>query len=353
MHFKLISLLLTIAVIGAGCTADGSSVAATSLPTPDFVTATLPPTSIPLPTQTSLPPTAIPTIQPIEGTTNTQINVRAETSTASESLGILPAFTKVQVTGKDASGIWLRIVYAEAPAGFGWVRAEFVTVDASAEIPAVSVETGSGGERSGVVLSGINVRSGPGIQFELLGVLVQNDVVPVLGKDESGAWLQIEFAESPDGKGWAAVEFLQVDEVETLPVVGAETPEEQEIEVTAQTAVLDGDSEGAPLAEFTLAPSALRAFQVGGEVSAPNGDAEDWVTFNAQGVAVTIELICSTQFLQVELWNNGIRSETPPVCGEVMLLKPSAGGLQQVRLFAEGASGQEYARYILKVTVIQ
>jgi uncharacterized protein YraI len=353
VQFKLIYLLLTISVIGAGCTADGSSVAAPSLPTPDFVTATLPPTSIPLPTQTSLPPTAIPTIQPIEGTTNTQINVRAETSTASESLGILPAFTKVQVTGKDASGIWLRIVYAEAPAGFGWVRAEFVPVDASAEIPVVGVETGSGAERSGVVLSGINVRSGPGIQFELLGVLVQNDVVSVLGKDESGAWLQIEFAESPDGKGWAAVEFLQVDEAESLPVVGAETVEEQQVAVTAQTAVLDGDSEGTPLAEFILAPSAIRAFQVSGEVSAPNGDTDDWVTFSAKGVAVTIELICSTQFLQVELWNNGIRSDTPPVCGEVMTLKLPAESFQQIRLFAEGSSEQVYARYILKVSVIQ
>jgi uncharacterized protein YraI len=340
-------------VIGAGCTADGSTVAATSLPTPDFVTATLPPTSIPLPTQTALPPTAIPTVQPIEGTTNTQINVRAETSTASESLGILPAFTKVQVTGKDASGIWLRIVYAEAPAGFGWVRAEFVAVDASAEIPVVAVETGSGGERSGVVLSGINVRGGPGIEFESLGVLVQYDVVPVLGKDESGAWIQIEFAESPNGTGWAAVEFLQVEEIESLPVVGVETPEEQEIVVSAQSALLDGDSEGTPLAEFTLAPSAMRAFQVSGEVSAPSGDAEDWVTFSAKGVAVTIELICSAQFLQVELWNNGIRSDTPPVCGEVMILKLPVEGFQQIRLFAEGASGQEYVRYILKVSVIQ
>ena len=66
---------------------------------PEFVTATLPPTSIPQATHTPLPPTSIPTTPPVAGTTNTQINVRAETNTASESYGVIPAFTQVQITG--------------------------------------------------------------------------------------------------------------------------------------------------------------------------------------------------------------------------------------------------------------
>lgn len=355
MHFKTLLLFLTVLLIGAGCTADGAlAVPATS--TPDFVTATLPPTSIPLPTQTSLPPTAIPTIQPIEGTTTTQINVRAETSTASESLGVLPAFSKVQVTGKDASGIWLRILYPDSAAGIGWVRAEFVLVDASVEVPVVGVETGGGAGRSGLVLSGINVRSGPGTDFESLGVLIQNDVVPVLGKDESGGWIQIQFADSPDGTGWAAVEFLQVDEVESLPVVGTgavegDEPQEQAV-TSAQTAAPDGDTQAMPLADLTLAPI-LRAVQVNGDVSAPNGDNEDWVAFNAEGVAVTIEILCPAQSLRAEVWSNGIRSDTAPACGETFLLKMSAGSRHQIRLFADGSSGQTYARYVLKISVIQ
>jgi hypothetical protein len=275
-------------------------------------------------------------------------------------LGVLPSFSKVQVTGRDASGIWLRILYPDSSTGVGWVRAEFVQVDASAEIPVVGVAAGSGGERSGVVLSGINVRNGPGTGFESLGVLVQNDVVVVFGKDSSGAWIQIKFDDSPTGKGWAAAEFLEVEEVASLPVVGTdETAQSGEPQaqtpapVSVQAAVMDGDSEQLPLAEFTLAPQALRAFQVTGNVSAPNGDAEDWVGFNVEGLAVTIKLTCSAQSLRAELWNNGIRSGMSPACGEIFILTAPPGSRHQIRLFVESASGQVYASYVLKVLVIQ
>ena len=56
--------------------------------------------------------------------------------------------------------------------------------------------------------------------YDSLGVLSPNDVVFITGKDPSGAWMQIEFANAPDGKGWVASEFLKVDNLDSLPVIG-------------------------------------------------------------------------------------------------------------------------------------
>jgi len=60
-------------------------------------------------TATLLP--AQPTTAPVEGMTSTQINVRAEPSTSSNVLGIIPANTKVEITGKDPGENWWQIHY--------------------------------------------------------------------------------------------------------------------------------------------------------------------------------------------------------------------------------------------------
>ena len=151
----------------AGCDVNISSENAFTA-TPDFVTATLPPTLTPPATQISILPTSTlsiagePTISPIEGTTTTQVNVRAETSTASETLGLIGQFAKVQIIGKDASGSWYQIIYADSGTGHGWVRAEYVQVNAPAEIPLVENVAGNGSGVSGLVIQKINVRNGPG-----------------------------------------------------------------------------------------------------------------------------------------------------------------------------------------------
>ena len=76
--------------------------------------------------------TASTPLSDVEGITTTQINVRTQPSTASTALGMLNIFTKVRIISKDASSSWYQIEYADS---FGWVSAEYVQVNASAEIP--------------------------------------------------------------------------------------------------------------------------------------------------------------------------------------------------------------------------
>ena len=334
------------------CTGCDATLATPTVSLPQFVTATLPPTPIPASTLPPLPPTVAPTVAPIPGRTTTEVNVRADTSTVSESLGTVAAFSAVQIIGKDASGIWLQVLFNE---GTGWVRADYVQVETpSAEIPVVGVDSGTGGGARGVVLGGVNIRSGPGKDFESLGLLIQNDVVSVLGKDSSGAWFKIAYAPAPDGAGWVAAEFLQVDNAEALPVVEAATQNEvssTEVPATpisAQIAWMDGDSADSPLASFELSAVSARAVQLQGEVSAPGGDTQDWVRFSAQGTEVVIQVSCESGSLLVELSKNGEAFAPLDVgCGGTQRTQVSPGSDYLIRL--SPAASDVYIKYGLHI----
>ncbi len=358
-HRNILPFIVTIIL----CTGCGVNIASENrfTATPDFVTAVLPPTLIPAATQTAIPPVAVPTIPPIEGTTSTQVNVRAEPSTASVSLGMIEAFTKVQIISKDASGTWYQIIYAGAKTGNGWIRAEYAQVNASAEIPLVETSAGSGFTVSGLVIQKINIRNGPGTGYESLGILNPNDVVFITGKDPSSAWMQIEFASAPDGKGWVAVEFLQASNFETVPLIGNainETSTPAGVASMPSAIVLpamqDGDSIQAPLTTVTFSPTGARTLQVQGDVSAPSGDIEDWIQFSAKNDLVSIQILCTSNTLQVELWNGEkIVDDLSLSCGNEHFVTTTPNSNYFLRLSESSTDELRCTSYILNVEIIR
>jgi uncharacterized protein YraI len=334
-----------------------------STPKPDFVTSTLPTAPIPPPTQTPIhvvsTAIAVETVvlSTVEGTTTTQLNVRTEPSTASETLGIINQFTSVQVIGSDASASWYQILYPDSAAGKGWVRAEFVQVNSIVEIPVIGSAAGSGSGVSGLVIEKINVRKGPGTDFELLDVLNPKDVVFITGRDSSGEWLQIEFASSPEGIGWVTSKFLQVDNAELVPVIGTA---EQATEapsppvIAAKLAAQDGDTLQAPLAVTVFSASGPRALQVNDDISAPDGDTEDWIQFTPFGESVLVEAGCATSGFQVDLWNEGqYENAMALACGGKHIIKTRPNQPYYLRVQANKNDDLQYIRYILKISTLE
>lgn len=349
---KKLAYIFAVFVFCTGC--DVTPVTP-SVVVPEFITATLQPTAVPNPTQALPPPTLRPTITPLAGTTTSELNVRADTSTASTSLGTVGAFSPVQVIGKDISGLWLQILFADSA---GWVRADFVQVEtAAAEIPVVEAESSSGSTIRGVVLRGVNVRNGAGKDFESLGLLNQNDVVPILGKDSSGGWIKVEFPIVPDGAGWVAADFLQVENSDAVPVLGETAQPEQTESASAEIpvitsasdiAIADNDSADAPIATIHLSADSARSAQVEGEVSAPEGDAEDWIGFSAQTDKVLIQVECKSGSVDLELINGANAPAALPSCGGVQVYEIQAGQVYLLRI-TPGGSG--YANYELKIAI--
>jgi N-acetylmuramoyl-L-alanine amidase len=350
-------ICLCMAVLGAGCSLDVAAPEA-GTPTLFIITSTLPPTTPPAASESPQPTSPAPTRVPIDGTTNTQLNVRGEPSTASQTFGILEASARVQILGRDPAGNWYQIVYGAAPGGKGWVTSRYVQVAAGVEIPPVSSDAGP----SGVASQQINIRSGPGTGYDSIGRLNPQDVVTLTGKDASGSWLQIVFPAGPAGRGWVNAAFVQASGLESLPIVteggavvgtGTPAPTLPALTPTPGAAFQDGDSADHPAVDVTFSPGGTRALIYTSDLSTPDGDAQDWVAFRPSSPLVTAALACEGNgALTAEIWRLA-QPETVIrlACGESSRqLTLTAGEAYIVHLqVAPAGSGLQYIRYTLSM----
>lgn len=335
----------------------------TATPTLIFVTATFIQSPTPPVSETPLPPSPTATIVPVEGTASTQINVRAQPSTNSEVLGIIAVNATVQIIGKDPGGNWWQILYPASVDGKGWVTAQYVT---TAGIPDVPVIGGGGGttQNNGnvaIIQQKLNVRSGPGTDFNSVGTLNPQDVVNLIGKDSNGAWLQIEFMAGPEGKGWINAAFAQAQGVENLPIitesgllVGTGTPTGIPSTPTATVipAPADGDSIENPAVNVALSAIGTKSLQYTDDISSPEGDVEDWVRFTPYTQAVRLDFTClgSNRVALEILQNNAVQQSVS--CGASVTLATLPGIEYIVHLSFSSTEGLQYSGYTLKVTSV-
>ena len=100
--------------------------------------------------------------------------------------------------------------------------AETVQPATIAEVETKSATTVSADITAIVTTSGanLNVRSGPATTYALVTKVANGATVTVLGRDESGSWLQIQFATATADTGWVTTQYLQIDSaLDGLPVV--------------------------------------------------------------------------------------------------------------------------------------
>jgi len=358
-------LLLCITLSLMGCDLQVSN-EAPATPTVLIVPSTLAPTSAPRPTETPLPPPPQPTITPVEGTTSTQINVRAEPSTGSNVLGIIPANTRVEITGKDPGENWWQINYPQGadPEGKGWVTAQYVTTASRPEVPTIGGEgAGANDGNVAVVQQQLNVRSGPGTDFNSLGTLKPQDVVSLTGKDPNGAWLQIDFVSGPEGKGWVNAAFVQAQGVDLsgLPIiteagaiVGTGTPTgiPSTLTPTVVPAWEDNDSPNNPVVSVIFEPTGTRSLIYNGDVSAPTGDAEDWIQFTPYSNTVLVEVACKgSEMLNIELLQNGsvIQGAAEVNCANRQIVPVEPDKPAQVHVSAASNGPLDYSSYTLNI----
>lgn len=358
---KINRLIIAFLLLGTGCSVriqEGSG----TTPTPFIVTQTLPASLTPAPTFTPLPPPPTPTPVPVEGTASTQVNVRAQPSTTGEVLGIVAANAKVQIVGRDPGGNWWQILYPSGVEGKGWVTAQYITTTDKPEVPAIggAGTTQQTGGNIAIIQQQLNIRSGPGTGFNSIGTLNPQDVVALTGKDASGTWLQIEFAPGPDGRGWVNAAFAQAAGVENLPiiteagqVVGTGTPTGIPPTPTATLipAPADGDSAQSPAVTVALSAGGTSSFQYSGDVSSPDGDAEDWLAFSSKGGTVFLELECmGNGSLQAGVLEDGAPLNLDFACGGRLTLATQNGRKYQVRLRANPSlGGVQYTGYTIRI----
>jgi uncharacterized protein YraI len=360
---KLTFLLMMFALLLAACGTPEPLATSSAAPSPSTL-----PTETPTLTATPLQPT--PTAAPLlfSGTLTIKVNVRSGPGIGFDSLGQLEAGEKVQITVRDSSGAWYQILYPAAPQGRGWVTAQYVTVAAGTVIPLDATPTPAG--PVGRVIQRLNVRSGPGTSFDTLGLLEPGVVVSLTGKNATASWFQVVYPAGPGGHGWVTAQYVQTDSSADLPVLddygntvtpasaGTSSGPVLSPTPTVGPAYADGDSSASPAIRVTFSAAGTRQFVYSGQVSAPEGDAEDWVEFtpytlSGTNAQLTFSLACTgNTTLAVELLQGGtlLSGWGSLACGEMgkSILLP-AGQVYQMRLAPAAGDGLRLVAYTLTV----
>lgn len=267
----LCALILGVVSLGAcgqrdaEAPAPGPTSTATPLPavvtfTPQPPTATNSPPPTPAETETAAPtPTVMATetapaaMEPpatdASVTVLGDLNVRSGPGTDYDVVGNATAGEEFAVTGKDSDGDWWQIDFQGQPA---WIHAPFVVAADAEDVPVVGTGmTDASDSDEGTteaapapldailtVGGDMNVRSGPGEEYDRIGGATAGEEFNITGVNEDGDWWQIGF----DGEiGWIYAPFVTATNSENVPVVGdsmSETP-------TSETETVAPETEGA------------------------------------------------------------------------------------------------------------
>jgi hypothetical protein len=79
----------------------------------------------------------------------------------------------------------------------------------------------------------VNIRSGPGLNYDVIGTLNANTAMPVVGRNSQGTWWQIKTPD--DTRGWVANSVVNATDTGSVPVAQA-PPAPQPASVAAQPA---------------------------------------------------------------------------------------------------------------------
>ena len=94
----------------------------------------------------------------------------------------------------------------------------------SAQQPTVDIPTVTGTSLGPTVTVNadndqINVRSGPGTEYEKVGVLISGQTMPALGKSAAGLWILIVYPGVEGGTAWVYSPLVTVSDADSLPIV--------------------------------------------------------------------------------------------------------------------------------------
>jgi uncharacterized protein YraI len=271
---------------------------------------------------------------------------------------------RVEIVGRDPGENWWQILYVQGAGGKGWVTAQYIRTASKPEVPIIGgVGADPNNGTVAIIQQKINIRSGPGTGFNSVGTLNPQDAVNLTGKDANGTWLQIEFESGPEGKGWISAAFVQANGVEDLPIVtdagvivGTGTP--TNIPLTPTPTIVpaweDNDSPTNPIMNVTFEPTGTHISIHNGDVSAPEGDEEDWVQFTSYSRTVLVEVSCKGSELDIEILKNGLAIQQMEAihCGSKLVVHAEPNLPVQIRFSARSDGSLNYISYTLQLKTI-
>ena len=135
---------------------------------------------------------------------NGALNVRSGAGTNYSVIGSLSNGAKVEIV--ETSGSWYKIKYGS---GYGYISKDYVTVSSSSNSGSSSSSSSSTTTtQSGTVKAsgGLNVRSGAGTSYSVIGSLSNGSQVEIV--ETSGSWYKIKYG---SGYGYVSKDYILVN----------------------------------------------------------------------------------------------------------------------------------------------
>ena len=138
-----------------------------------------------------------------------RLNVRSGPGVGYPLVVVVEAGANVTLIGRNGDASWVNIQLAGGVQG--WVNARYVTANiAISSLPASAQGTAASASVNAYYL---NVRSGPGVGFGVVGTLGQGDGVSMIGRNFDASWVEIVL---PVGtRGWVNAGWL----TPSIPVI--------------------------------------------------------------------------------------------------------------------------------------
>lgn len=166
-----------------------------------------------------------------------RLNVRVRPSNTAAIIGKLPQGAAVEIVDISDDGTWYRVA-SPLLSSNGWVAAAFVATGAqpanvSASVPAdppAAAETATpppaassdGAPVAAVVPARMNVRSGPGTNYPVVGSAANGDRLPILARNGAGDWWQVQLPGAGDPAWVFAALTVPSGAVDGVPTLAAE-----------------------------------------------------------------------------------------------------------------------------------
>jgi uncharacterized protein YraI len=269
----------------------------------------------------------------------------------------------------DTSREWYVIEYASGPEEQGWVTAEYIQATGTDNLPIfgqITLSNGTPAPRASLTQK-LNIRSGPGTHYDSIGILPVNAIVWLTGRNETSSWLQIDYPNTPTGKGWIITGYVSAQDIQSLPILDASGVPLANNPATQRTMQLftptptiapayqDEDSATKPGTSQVFSPLGIRNFSYTSDLSTPDGDLVDWIAFRPYAsqpgaqTTLTTSLICAGNgSLQVQLWQEDqqLINWGNITCGDInKVLMLKEGNEYLFRLNIKAASELRYVLY--------
>jgi uncharacterized protein YraI len=193
--------------------------------------------SVPVLPTPPLPPTAElvpPGPEDPQATVLANTYVRSGPATNYPAYGVAPAGATARVIGKSEDGQWwvVRLNPANVGAGYGWVDAQYTqannvenvqTIQNPSTYATVPPAPPPSGAPSATAVDYVNVRTGPGTNYPVLGVASPGATGEVSGKSADGGWWQVKIPTqyTSSGLAWVSADYVITENTGSVPVVEA------------------------------------------------------------------------------------------------------------------------------------